>query len=364
MEPGDRGAVLSGVAPRGAGGPRGVAWPATGGGTRGTAAAEAPAAAGADRGARRLGLLALAGGIASLVALAVLWSPVDTNRAYFGTDSRLGPTLLGAALATVVARRARRSRPPSTALDLAALVALGGLAAAFLVIDGQGAAYYRGGLVAFTLAVLVIIVAVTGGPPGRAARALSWRPLVALGAISYGVYLWHWPVIVYLTPDRLGVRRFVAQARVRGGDAGPGDRLVPSRRAADTARCPARADRRAGHGRVGGRRARGRGRHDPRPVRPGRWHRCRPRCGGAGRQPAVPVPARRGARGRHAPPARGGQRSHLPRPRAGRRGRAVRRSLRRGDVVGDGLPAGADRHAGQVPGRPHRRARAVSGDPA
>ena len=165
-----------------------------------------------DRGVRRLGLLALVGGVASLVALAVLWSPVDTNRAYFGTDSRLGPTLLGAALATVMARRARRTGPPSVALDVAAVVALGGMAVAFLMIDGQGAAYYRGGLVAFTVAALVVVVAVTGGPPGHTSRALSWRPLVALGAISYGVYLWHWPVIVYLTPERLGVRRVVAQA--------------------------------------------------------------------------------------------------------------------------------------------------------
>jgi len=166
----------------------------------------------ADRGARRLGLLALAGGAASLVALAVLWSPVDTNRAYFGTDARLGPTLLGAALATVLARRARRAGPPPAVLDLAAAVALGGMAVALLVIDGQGPTYYRGGLVAFTLAALVVIVAVTGGPPGRVAQVLSWRPLVGLGAISYGVYLWHWPVIVYLTPGRLGVRRIVAQA--------------------------------------------------------------------------------------------------------------------------------------------------------
>jgi peptidoglycan/LPS O-acetylase OafA/YrhL len=166
----------------------------------------------ADRGARRLGLLALAGGVASLVALAVLWSPVDTNRAYFGTDARLGPTLLGAAVATVTARRPRRARPPSVAVDVAAMVGLGAMVVAFLVVDGQAAAYYRGGLLAFTVAALIVIVAVTGGPPGRVARALSWRPLVALGAISYGVYLWHWPVIVYLTPDRLGVRRSVAQA--------------------------------------------------------------------------------------------------------------------------------------------------------
>ena len=168
--------------------------------------------AGADRGARRLGLLALAGGLASLVALGLLWSPVDTNRAYFGTDARLGPTLLGAAVATVTARRGRRAGPPSWALDAVAAIALAGMAAAMLVVDGQGAAYYRGGLAAFTVAALVVMVAVTGGPPGRVGRALSWSPLAALGVISYGVYLWHWPVIVYLTPERLGVRRSVAQA--------------------------------------------------------------------------------------------------------------------------------------------------------
>ena len=37
------------------------------------------------------------------------------------------------------------------------------------------------------------------------ARTLSWRPLCLLGIVSYGVYLWHWPVIVYLTEGRLGV---------------------------------------------------------------------------------------------------------------------------------------------------------------
>ena len=102
-------------------------------------------------------------------------------------------------------------RAAVVALDAVAAIALAGMAAAMLVVDGQGA-YYRGGLAAFTVAALVVMVAVTGGPPGRVGRALSWSPLAALGVISYGVYLWHWPVIVYLTPERLGVRRSVAQA--------------------------------------------------------------------------------------------------------------------------------------------------------
>jgi hypothetical protein len=54
----------------------------------------------------------------------------------------------------------------------------------------------------------VVIHTVTGGPPDQAGllgRAIAWRPLAWLGTISYGVYLWHWPVIVYLTPERAHV---------------------------------------------------------------------------------------------------------------------------------------------------------------
>ncbi len=257
----------------------------------------------------------------------MLWSPVDTNRAYFGTDSRLGPTLLGAALATVMARRARRTGPPSAALDVAAVVALGGMAVAFLVIDGQGAAYYRGGLVAFTVAALVVIVAVTGGPPGHAARALSWRPLVALGAISYGVYLWHWPVIVYLTPERLGVRRVVAQALcvvVTLVLAVISYRLVelPVRRGALRGACRCARHRRVGGGRAGAVVVTTRG----------------PSVGGSIGTAAVPTPPwpaqagnrryqflpRRRRRRVDRPAAGRRQRPRLPRRRAGRRGRPDR----------------------------------------
>ena len=52
-------------------------------------------------------------------------------------------------------------------------------------------------------AVLVVApVALDQGGPSRA--VLAWRPLVWLGAISYGVYLWHWPIFLALNGERTG----------------------------------------------------------------------------------------------------------------------------------------------------------------
>jgi peptidoglycan/LPS O-acetylase OafA/YrhL len=155
--------------------------------------------------ARLLAATAVGAAVTSLALLGLTYSPVDTSRAYFGTDTRIGATLGGAALATVVAGRARRQGRPSAALDLAAAVALVVIGWSLATVDGQDGWYYRGGLGVLILAALVAIGATTGGPPGHVARVLSWRPLCLLGIVSYGVYLWHWPVIVYATEERLGV---------------------------------------------------------------------------------------------------------------------------------------------------------------
>ena len=52
---------------------------------------------------------------------------------------------------------------------------------------------------------MALVHAVTGDRAGLVGRALELRPLQALGVISYGVYLWHWPVIVYVTSERVGL---------------------------------------------------------------------------------------------------------------------------------------------------------------
>ncbi len=153
-------------------------------------------------------LLGITLGIAALSAAAAALAPEGTsgvNRIYFGTDTRIASILFGAALAIVVARFGEvRPGRPRQALEVGALVAVGGLAVAWLQLSGTSGFLYDGGLALCGLAAALIIASLSHSEPGVLAKGLSFRPLCYLGLISYGVYLWHWPVITTVTAGRVG----------------------------------------------------------------------------------------------------------------------------------------------------------------
>jgi peptidoglycan/LPS O-acetylase OafA/YrhL len=161
------------------------------------------------RGRRVVGAVAVLGAGASFGVLALTWTATDTSRAYYGTDARIGPTLLGAALAALVTVGSVRDAPPRRWTRWGAPVAgTAGLAYvvwSFAAVRGSEPGYYRGGLAGFALAALVVVAVVVRGRAGPLGAVLSVAPLRWLGIISYGVYLWHWPVIVYATPERTGL---------------------------------------------------------------------------------------------------------------------------------------------------------------
>ncbi len=153
-------------------------------------------------------LLAVTAALAALSAalMPLLFDGGDPSRVYYGTDTRMAGILYGAVLALAVACWGQvRGVLARRALEVTAVVAMVGLGWGWATVRGTSPWLYQGGFVVFGLAVAVVIAAATHDRPGPVARVLSIAPLRWFGLVSYGLYLWHWPVIVWLTPRRTGV---------------------------------------------------------------------------------------------------------------------------------------------------------------
>jgi peptidoglycan/LPS O-acetylase OafA/YrhL len=144
----------------------------------------------------------------SMLAMFALYHPASTTRVYLGTDTRSAGILAGAALATVLTPNTTFQPRTTRTLDLLGLVAAFGLGVAWCKLDGESSFLYRGGFWLTEIAALVLIACAVSGPESVVARVLSFRPLTLVGTISYGIYLWHWPVNVFLTSGRAHVHGF------------------------------------------------------------------------------------------------------------------------------------------------------------
>jgi len=149
---------------------------------------------------RALAVVCGVGVVASVAIMAALYGPGENLRAYYGTDARAHTILLGALLGILLVSW----KPGAVArrrLSIAGAVALAGIFWVWHVANGTSVRYYRGGS---ALYAILACVAIAGAlQPGLAQRALSWSPLVWIGRISYGLYLFHWPIIVWLVPTRV-----------------------------------------------------------------------------------------------------------------------------------------------------------------
>jgi peptidoglycan/LPS O-acetylase OafA/YrhL len=159
---------------------------------------------------RRTGLaLAVAGSLASAVAMGLLYHGGDPSRVYYGSDTRAFDILIGAALAMLCVDRQQTEGRVGRVLH-----ALGPVAAVALAVfwwqagtsTGEPKGWmFEGGFFVCAVLAAVVLADVRRLRPGPLARVLSLSPLTWIGQISYGLYLWHWPVIVYMTSARTGV---------------------------------------------------------------------------------------------------------------------------------------------------------------
>ncbi len=142
----------------------------------------------------------VAGTVGSTIAMALLYHAEDPSRAYFGTDARASTLLVGAGLALLVQRRPdwlSAAHGRACARWAWAPVALATLAA-FALFTDHSTAYYRGGALAFALLIALGLFVLEAAPTAPLASALSTAPMRWIGRISYGLYLWYWPVLVWM----------------------------------------------------------------------------------------------------------------------------------------------------------------------
>jgi peptidoglycan/LPS O-acetylase OafA/YrhL len=151
----------------------------------------------------RLALVTVGLAIASSILMAVLYHPsLDPSRIYYGTDTRAGGLLFGAALAMVWPSRRLGKRITLQARNILDGVGVLGLVIIAIMIwrVGETSAFlYEGGFVLLSLATVMVLMPLAH-PACRLGGALGVLPLRWVGVRSYGIYLWQSPIIVLTSP--------------------------------------------------------------------------------------------------------------------------------------------------------------------
>ena len=161
------------------------------------------------------------GAIASSVWMFALYEGgASIDRLYYGTDTRAAEILIGCVLALLLHQRPLRlSHAGRTGLAIAGCCAAMLTYWAWFTVEILDPVLYRGGFFVHGIlaAILILTVLAAAGPVNA---ALSVRPLAALGRLSYTVYCFHWPLYLWLTPDRTGIDGWALFALRAGASIG------------------------------------------------------------------------------------------------------------------------------------------------
>jgi peptidoglycan/LPS O-acetylase OafA/YrhL len=137
----------------------------------------------------------------SFLLMLLLAAPgIDNSHAYQGTDARAGGLLIGAALAMVWPPSQPASKVSENRrliVDFLGVAALALIVGMFVLTNDHAIWLYRGGILLLSLATAVLVGAVVQ-PASVVGPVLGVLPLRWIGERSYGIYLWHLPVVAFM----------------------------------------------------------------------------------------------------------------------------------------------------------------------
>lgn len=164
--------------------------------------------AGVKRTTMQKGIIVLI--VLSALEMILLFDPhADPSRVYYGTDTRAFSLLIGALLAFIwphqklTVRAGNRMTPTGRLVfNIVGVLAVVGLLVMVVVTNGFEPFIYRGGLLLCSL-LTAIAIAVLVHPISWISKVFELPPFVWIGKWSYSMYLWHFPIILLLTPTNM-----------------------------------------------------------------------------------------------------------------------------------------------------------------
>ena len=149
---------------------------------------------------RMVGVLAAVGALASIAFMVIWFDPLSPTSTYMNTGARAHSLLIGAAAAACTRQlpdgSLRGGRAARWLTPLAVMIAVTIVVGA----EENSVWLFRWGFPLFAVAMTVVVVATADGV---GERLLGSRPLRWIGDRSYGLYLWHWPIFLLLSADRV-----------------------------------------------------------------------------------------------------------------------------------------------------------------
>jgi peptidoglycan/LPS O-acetylase OafA/YrhL len=141
------------------------------------------------------------------VCAALYLTGASVNRLYYGTDTRAQAIMIGAVLAVLIPMSKDRSLSgrSSRLVGVLGIAGAGAVVYSLHAVQGTGPFLYEGGFLLVALSTAAVVAVTVDRPQDLLARVLSWSPLRYTGRISYGLYLYHWPIFLVLTVPRTGL---------------------------------------------------------------------------------------------------------------------------------------------------------------
>ncbi|MEG0772599.1 acyltransferase family protein [Clostridium sp.] len=142
--------------------------------------------------------------LGSAMLMGIMYKPgLDPSRVYYGTDTRGFELVIGCYMAIIYPINKVLSSKAGTTkiktLNITSMITFTVFILSVIFMNEYQAFLYRGGMFLLSLNAAILTACICN-PRSYLGGLLSWKPLSLIGKRSYGIYLWHYPIIVLSTP--------------------------------------------------------------------------------------------------------------------------------------------------------------------